>query len=59
MAIMTALSIAFGHSQDVAIRDTFLGIGPILLGRIFDHILQPSPKKASCRSIQYLVGEYP
>jgi disulfide bond formation protein DsbB len=26
----------------VAIRDTFLGIGPILLGRIFDYILQPS-----------------
>jgi hypothetical protein len=29
-------------STCVAIRDTFLGIGPILLGRIFDHVLQPS-----------------
>jgi hypothetical protein len=27
----------------VAIRDTSLGIGPILLGRIFDYVLQPSP----------------
>jgi hypothetical protein len=26
----------------VAIRDTSLGIGPILLGRIFDYVLQPS-----------------
>jgi hypothetical protein len=27
---------------DVAIQDTFLRIGPILLGRIFDHFLLPS-----------------
>jgi hypothetical protein len=30
------------EQEGVAIRDTSLGIGPILLGRIFDYVLQPS-----------------
>jgi hypothetical protein len=39
--------------QVVAIRDTFLGIGPILLGRIFDHVLQPSLSLATRYVLTY------
>jgi hypothetical protein len=36
------ISVRSPDRHSVAIRDTSLGIGPILLGRIFDYVLQPS-----------------